>query len=216
MEPTDLTYSIALVGAMNPRIHSPEWYKAIGVLSETELSAILEDTDFVVASPLAQFGTKDFEIHCAPNRWLVRTKSEEEKSRIADITVATFDKALPHTPVSAFGFNFDYEIDVGPSISVGQKLAELLSNLPIQLPDGGSCQGGFKFECQYDDYKWKITLDPHPSETSKVLLKNNFHFDIKEEGMFELAPYLDRYFEGSQQSAWTQSEKIVSGFQLRA
>jgi hypothetical protein len=102
------TYAIVLIGAMNPRIHHPAWYQAVGLFDKEEAEAATK-LPLTLATPvLAQVQTPKLLINCQDNRWEIRTVEPDQVQRIQDIACKVFDELLVHTPIAAAGFNFTF------------------------------------------------------------------------------------------------------------
>src|ERR1700730_3850135 len=150
---SDNGYAIVVAGNMNPSIHHPAWYKLIGALSDEELGSALtgstspapaetpasqEGEVFEVASGLtvttpglAQFTAGKMRIACVGQSWTITTYEQALLSRICDVASSVFE-ALTHTPVSAYGINFNFhrKTNVGDT---GARLAQIVDATPLAL-----------------------------------------------------------------------------------
>ena len=134
-ESNDL-FSIVVVGAMNPSIHHPAWYRPMDILTEEE-SKRSEESGMILAvtQQISQFSSGAFTVVCEPHRWQVQTRHETQLQRLREIADKTFE-ILYHTQVSAFGFNFTYHRKTSLS-EVNTTLAMLIESLPIGLKPTG-------------------------------------------------------------------------------
>src|SRR5712692_7798773 len=115
------TYSIVVAGSMNPAIHHPAWYKAIGALSDEELQttgAVVHvgsvppaqfSAGAAICTPaISQFTAGRIRIACIVGQtWTIVTTDQNLWARIRDVAISVFE-ALGHTPVSAYGLNFTF------------------------------------------------------------------------------------------------------------
>jgi hypothetical protein len=116
-------FSITVAGAMNPAIHHPAWYRAIGALNDSELTLAGAAPDPAVqqtpgtspsgaALPIctpafSQFTAGAIRVICINQSWTISTHEKILLVKIRDIATKVFS-ALGHTPVSAYGLNFSY------------------------------------------------------------------------------------------------------------
>ncbi len=129
-EPNDF-FSIVVLGAMNPAIHHPAWYRLTNILTEGESERAEAGGTVVVTQQISQFSGDSFTIVCEPARWQVQTREETQLERLKEITERTFEK-LDQTPLSAFGFNFTYHRATSLP-HVNTTLANLIEELPLGL-----------------------------------------------------------------------------------
>jgi hypothetical protein len=127
-EPAEL-FGIVVVGNMNPRIHHPAWYEAVGILSSEE-SFFDKDRPLTCTPMFSQFQLADFAVSCSEVRWEIQTQDPKKLERILDFTGRAFD-VLKHTPITAFGLNFHFVRPTGLQ-DVGKRLAELVNALPLR------------------------------------------------------------------------------------
>lgn len=184
-------YSIVVVGAMNPRIHTPHWYRFVEVLSEEELDDALSPHGHpdspILTPPYARFTAGNLSFECQDGRWQVTSEHEQDIDRLAGIAAAIFDTALVHTPVSAFGVNLDYQIRSGegkPMVAIARRLGPAFPFLPASE----IAEAGLSWRVPQDGFSWRINLGP---DTDGALwVRNNFHFAVEQVGQFELGPLI--------------------------
>jgi hypothetical protein len=123
-------FSLVVVGAMNPSIHHPAWYRLNGIFTEEEYTAA-DKSSTLVTSQISQFSVGSVTILCDPVRWQAQTKDEAKLERLKEIAAKTFE-VLFHTPVSLYGLNFAYH-RVTTLSEVNSVLATLIRGLPLGL-----------------------------------------------------------------------------------
>lgn len=107
--------SLVVAGAWNPAILSPEWVGRWGLKLEGPVSAKVSLPAFdagIFSSP--KFTINDFEYSSRPDALLVLfPETRAEKFGPAEQTTYNLLEALPHTPISGLGHNFEM-IDENP------------------------------------------------------------------------------------------------------
>lgn len=168
-------FSIVVTGHMNPAIHHPAWYRQLGVLTDAEVAESIGNEGFVVLPQLAQFIVGSITIACIPQRWDIRTTDEEQLDRILDIAIKTH-KALDHTPVSAFGLNFDL-VEKSPVEHVGRHFGAALQ-AQVGLT-GTWLAGDLQFRSGTDKPAVSVAISSEPRDPRFVQVKNNFHYSTQ-------------------------------------
>src|SRR5437773_3339894 len=127
------SFTLLIVGNMNPAIHHPSWYQMTGVMHAEE-AEFAQAKPMVCTPALSQFGIKDLEILCDAQRWGATTRDASQIDRIRQIASKTFD-LLTQTPLSSYSLIFHqhrlFVRDVGPF------LASLVERLPIGFATPG-------------------------------------------------------------------------------
>ncbi|MCA9646778.1 MAG: hypothetical protein H6718_18235 [Polyangiaceae bacterium] len=125
-ESTAREFSVVVVGNMNPAIHHPMWY--IGEVPEfaAEAEASLSGNSILTAPNFAKFATQNITVECQMNRWLIAASSSEKFELALHVAQETF-RRLYETPVTAFGFNFDFRGPVGKASSALRELSSTLA-----------------------------------------------------------------------------------------
>lgn len=200
--------NIVVLGFMNPRIHHPAWYQLVGLLNEKEVDEAMKSADTFSVGPIAQFKTGDFLVACQEERWQIQTTKPECTERMRNIVGRLFDEILPHTPVSKFGFNFDYH-RITKAESVAQYLAECVTRTPLKLNGDRAATAELKLRRELDDYTAVVVVQPH-SDKSFVSVHNNYDYTVKTDAaLFKLADLIAKYYSGNQVDAETQTALIV-------
>ncbi len=99
--------AVVVARDVNVSIFKPLWLRTQNVLSEEEASA----DDMVIAPNLVRIPAPLFELFIIADRIQIRPSTDSDDAQ-ADIlrVLGGIVSALPHTPFTALGLNFDYEV----------------------------------------------------------------------------------------------------------
>jgi hypothetical protein len=201
------TYNVVVLGGMNPRIHHPAWYRTVGLLSEAETEAALKAPQTFAALPVAQVQTPEMVIFCQEERWEIRTSNENMCDRIINITIKLFDDILPHTPVSAAGYNFFLWKET--TRDANAYLATALTNAHLGLKGDDAISGEATVRRSTADHSSQVTIKPSPENRSRVLVHHNFEYRFLKEGPFKLAETFERRYGVDKKEAEEQTAMII-------
>ena len=200
-------FSIVVLGAMNPRIHHPTWYRLVGLISEQEEQQALE-SGLLVTPPVAQFQCPGFVVLCQEERWEVQTNRSELFVRLRDLTSRVFDELLNHTPLNRYGFNFDY-VRSTEAPDVAKLLAQAIVSLPLGLRAGNAAAGEIVLRRYEDDHTIAVTL--RPFESTAVKVASNFDYTTPgTKGFFNLRDRIESRHPIDHAEAVEQTAEIVS------
>ena len=104
------SYNITILGAMNPRIHHPFWYKLIGAITEEEYKQALSDPQLICTAFASQFSVSNIAVACQGERYTISTQIAGNRKRIAEIAGIVFKK-LFETPINRVGCNSILELE---------------------------------------------------------------------------------------------------------
>jgi hypothetical protein len=180
-------YNIVVIGAMNPRIHSPAWYSQYKLISEDEFKAATLSPGTMLTAQVAQFRFKEMTMLCLPDRWEIKTTRRSDADRIVTITQRIFDDLLMHTPVVAVGFNFIYSKKTDAT-NVARLLASRLVQLPFGLTGWAADSGEFSIRRFPNSGSNGLAIGPSPEadSPSHVSISINYEYRLVEEGQFKL------------------------------
>ncbi len=199
-------YNIVAVGAMNPRIHTPLWYRLIDCLTEDQERAIKE---IVVIPGFARFASPEYIIHCAEDRWEVATFEEKYRERILGVACKVFEK-LNETPVSAIGFNTVTNLQIAKA-NVPKALGKLgfATGFSLSNADETDCTFGFS---RREPFRVVVAnVAASPIREDMVLINYNTHIDFKPvPGYRNMTPDFIGNFEPHEREAKSFAEKIVN------
>jgi hypothetical protein len=102
------SFSVVLLGSMNPRIHHPKWYQSVGIFSQPEVDDAIQNQPVICTPAFSQFVVGDLVIKCLTDRWDIQTANRQKIDAIREIAERLFDDLLFHTPVNVVALNFDY------------------------------------------------------------------------------------------------------------
>jgi hypothetical protein len=122
IQPETDAASIVLLGAFNPRIFRPEWFKATEIIAGDEADAA---TIQVIHEALTIFSVDWAQITVEQNRFSIETQNAP-LIRIRDLVIKTFSEFLMHTPIHSMGINRIVHFDVG-DFSIRDKIGNLLA-----------------------------------------------------------------------------------------
>ena len=122
IEPELSDVSIVLIGKLNPAIFTPAWFALHKLLPESVAdTAQLQ----VVHQQVTEFSTNWLRLQVTPERFSAET-SLAPHIRLRDFVVRVFKDHLHHTPITAFGINWQVHFRVGSSAErdrIGRTLA---------------------------------------------------------------------------------------------
>jgi|SRR5208282_2476880 len=202
------TYAIVVVGGMNPLIHHPSWYRAVELLNDEEVEQATRTPFLIVTRPLSQFQTPKLTIACQDNRWEIRTSDPDQVQRIQDITSRVFDEILPHTPVMAAGFNFNYR-RATTAKDVAGYLASVLINAYLGLKGDHATSGEVTLRRSFDEHTALANVQPAPDDKGAVLIAHNFEYQFKHEGSFNLGDVIRQRYGLDRSESEEQTAVIV-------
>lgn len=188
--------AIVLLGAMNPRIHHPSWYRTAELLDANAEKLALQNPDTVCSQHIAHFRTAELQVSCLPDRWHVATDQVDLLDRLTEILIHTFDGKLHETPITAFGFNFEFHRRTDIS-DVASYLADCFRKLPIGVCELPSVAATFSSFHELEDNKVKLDIQPSVRSVDMLYIALNFHYEItsvygpvQQYGHFPLEPLI--------------------------
>jgi hypothetical protein len=229
-------YTIVVAGNLNPAIHHPAWYKAIGVLSDEELSGALAGAlqkagdgkipiigslgtmseGEPICSPLfAQFTVGRMRLICIPQNWTIATYDQALISRIVEITIAVFE-ALPQTPVSAYGLNFNFHRKTGTK-NIGARMAQIVdaTQFPFLKELNGSRSARVGYTIDQGARVLNISLEPSVRSPDTIFASLNAHHPIPAETgfrYFDLTPLLKQSVDQDLNDAKNLLSEVIAAF----
>jgi hypothetical protein len=210
-------FSIVVVGAMNPSIHHPYWYRLSDVISQAEADAALKNEDTICMPPAAHFRqASEWEISCQVDRWEIKTSREDQTRRILEIAAKVFT-LLDHTPVSAAGINAIFTRQASVP-DVAKLLADAVSSLQLGFQGEGSPSAEVSQQWAVKGRRWTVWVSPVLSAPSFVQVRTNAHYHEFGELLgthFDLADILRRHFEDDLALASSQLDRVMEALQRR-
>ena len=218
MEDLSQLFNIVVLGDMNPRIHTPAWYRLIDLIDDEEMEESVRATTTMSIPPAAQVQLTRILIQCLQHRWEIRTRDANKLQRMKSITAKVFDELLKHTPVSAMGFNFDFQRPTG--IAVGPFLAECLAKLPLDLSGENLLSGEMSIRRSQEDHTIQVKLraaSDHGKERVLVVENNyEYRFENKYHDFFNLADMIEARFDSDMGDAESRTDRILESIEKMA
>ncbi|MCG8425060.1 MAG: hypothetical protein MJE77_44835 [Proteobacteria bacterium] len=169
-------FSVVLLGAMNPALHHPTWYKAVGVLDDAQEREALA-AEFVFLPQLAQFHTADLQFFCDPQRWQLATANIGNVDKVVSITEVSFDEKLTETPLRAYGLNFNFHEETKCS-SVGVALSKMVASLPLGFSPTAETSAQLAFTEPVDGGRLRCNVEPSVHGPNFVFVGFNAHYEL--------------------------------------
>lgn len=204
-------YNIVVLGAMNPRIHHPMWYRLVGLITPEEADAAISLPGLLTTPHFSQFESNSFILVCQDDRWEIRTSDPGQLKRLHEIFVKVFDDILPHTPVSVVGFNFMFS-RATRSNDVGSLLAKCILATPLGLNDSEVTGGEVVLRRVDNDRTALVSVKAVPEEPGALFVANNYEYRIKASEAFQnfkLADVLSGRYEIDRLDAAEQTASIL-------
>lgn len=205
-------FSIVVVGAMNPRIHHPFWYRYVDLLSKEEAEEATENPETFCVPLLAQLQTQSLKIVCQEDRWEVQAAKPDLLQRLQDMTAKVFDDLLYHTPVKRFGFNFDYQRQTKHD-NVPGFLADCLGKTPMGLNRENATAAELVYRRSYEDRLVSVAVRPLPDK-QRVLVANNYEYPLRGEGFFKMGDRFSQRYYTDRADAEEQTRLIVESIDI--
>jgi hypothetical protein len=204
-------FSIVIIGAMNPSIHHPSWYRLVGILAPPEAETAAKAA---VCTPFgSQFQVGDLLVKCEPGRWLIQTGNPAALDRMVAIAAATFDH-LPETPVGAYGLNFLF-VRGTKLADIGKALAKAVNSLALGLWLEAAATVTFSVRIPTEGRMVQQDVAAVGGQPSHVSVSHNMHYTIQEgEGRFDLGGRLRELFPKEHGEAQQRTENIVTALNL--
>jgi hypothetical protein len=202
--------AIVIVGAMNPAIHHPGWYRAVELITEVELTTALQAGP-ASSQAFARFRFDGIEIFCLQDRWQIQGP-ETSGTRLLKLAMETFAR-LDETPVSAFGVNNDFHIEtVLPDVAA--KLATMSAEAGFGLGDiGPASSATFVLVHSGPDCTFRTTIAPSPRGPQYLSVLHNTHRNAPTGARkFSLAPLLEATFQIARSHSDRVSAALASIF----
>ncbi len=171
-------FSIVIVGAMNPRIHHPQWYRTIGAIDEAELQSTLSGASVLITAMVSQFQFPAAEaaiaINCIPDRWTIQTNTDSTWERIANVAARVFEK-LSETPCTIYGFNTQKHVKT-EAPNVKDTMATAIAEMQLGFPIGRSLASAVQLQSTEDDHKITVSLQPSLAGESSIFVAYNTEY----------------------------------------
>jgi hypothetical protein len=213
----DQLYSIVVVGAMNPRLHHPAWYLAIGAVTPEETAASLSTSNIIIVATHSQMDIAGCTVVCQMDRWEIRTSEERLRPRILEITSQVFAK-LNETPVNIYGLNTKLHRPTRvPDVKL--RLAEMLVRLDLGLAAKSAKGCGISFSNAFDTHSLNVEITPSPLAENLIHVGVNTEYQphaTEGEIYFDLGRQIREHFDADYTQALEVVGRVVSGINAEA
>ena len=121
IEPEISGVSIVLLGDLNPKIFTPDWFARYDLLSGEEANAAEVE---IIHQQVTKFRAGWLSLSVETNRFVAETT--DHSIQLRDLVVRTFQEYLSHTPIGMLGINREMHFSVGSTEErdrIGFKLA---------------------------------------------------------------------------------------------
>lgn len=209
--------SIVLIGAFNPIIFSPLWFKTNGIISESENESAEVELHH---RELTIFRLKWLNLLVQQDRFKVDTE-QAPYIKLSDFVIQTFREYLSHTPIGVMGINRMVEFSVDSEEirnKIGQKLAppEVWGNWGERISKknerghGGMRRLIMEQQALTDREFGYIRADVRPSKNKSngIWMEINDHYQIDNANLIgceRIINILEQNFE----SSIIRSERII-------
>lgn len=203
---TSSTLSVVVIGGMNPLIHSPGWYRFVGLISDEEHEQATKLMSFVTP-PMARVQLPTLVIQCEQNRWEAQTNQLDAGDRLAEIAGKVFDDLLKHTPVEAYGFNCHFAVQAERSVE--RSLLKALKGTGLTSGLDSGMKGQFAMTWERGEFTHRLEVSAPADNT--LLLASNFHHPIRvpdgveRPGFFAIGPHLKSWMSKHREEAMQQA-----------
>ena len=200
------SWHIVVVGAMDPRQHNPFWYKVIGAITDNEA----KKTQGFATPIQVQFSILEFTVQCSTSRWEISTHSENNLSRIEQVTEKVFQK-LSEVPVQAFGINTAIHADTKAK-EVRMILSKILLEDDLGFPDSDERDCSIHYIAgNSKDLTTSITIGQSTMAPNKVGVDYNRQHVIRGTGgYFDLGPEIRKHTRADWGAAGDFAAKLAA------
>jgi hypothetical protein len=211
-------YFVVVSGAMNPAIHSPQWYRVIGAIDETELQESLKipSNSTTSFSSQVQFGSPPLAVTCQPEQWWIQSSDAGSWARMLETASLVFAR-LKETPLVSFRLVTQRHIEADAS-DIKSVLARALIELKLGLPTGKSTGSTIALSVVEQDYEVNASIQPsYLSERSVfVLYQRQYEMPKAPSGYVDFGVLLKARFEQFLSGSAQVCTDIVAAVNARA
>lgn len=174
--------ALVIVGSWNKYILTEEWVSKF-LLSGDKIESIEYPLNY---DGSLKFNTKELIFFIAENRFIFIPKdySDEVYNKIHQIVSKLVDN-LPHTPITAFGINFGFEVNENETLDSLFSINDNLETENLKLINASIARA-----YSYNDSKLNFKII---KENTNYKLSFNFHFDVNDfyvlKGKFEITTF---------------------------
>lgn len=168
--------TLLIIGSWNSSIFTPEWVTRY-LLDGEELKV---EFPVLSSSTSLRFSTSKLVFFIEGNKLIIKeatSETEEEHLRLIEEIGRKIIQMLPHTPISAFGINFAFELELNEQVK--QLFAPNDEHLFSQL-EYPIINHELKRTFSIENYQLNLTI----KLTDKALIYFNYHYNSKDASEF--------------------------------
>jgi hypothetical protein len=203
-------FGIVLLGAMNPRLHHPLWYKLIGLIDEAEAAEAMAGS-LIVTPQISQFQTSKLQLTATSERWELHTQDPELRDRVAKMAATTFDEKLHETPISLFAFNNNFYLKAAGNDIAKSMASKLEKSLGLSFPNLQATST--MFVLTGDGGPINIRIEPSTRGSDEIFVAvNSNHAVTSSSGYFKLSEVFGQTLNTDCELARKYAKEIVDVF----
>jgi hypothetical protein len=199
------SYFVVVSGQMNPAIHSPQWYRVIGAIDETELQASLKipSNSTTSFSSQVQFGSPPLSVNCQSEQWWIHSSDVGSWPRMLEVASLVFAR-LKETPLESFRLQAQRHLATDAS-DIKSVVAGSLIELDLGLPTGKSTGSNILLSVVEQDYEVTVSIQPSNLSERSVFIMYQRQYEVPKapSGYVDLGALLkarfDQFSSGSAQ-----------------
>lgn len=204
---------IVVMGAMNPLVHSPQFYRSVGAMDEAELQGSLKMplNSTTAEGSSFQFGSPVFSINVQPGQWWIQSSNLESWERMLMITRLVFGK-LGGTPMNAYSLVSQRHIDTAiPSVKA--TLAKRIAAMGLGFADGESVASNIELVVKEEDYLVTTSVQPSVLGEQSVYTYYQRHYSvpISPSGTFALEPVVRSRLQAFEEASRRFFDAAIAG-----
>jgi hypothetical protein len=195
--------AVVLASVFNPSVFRDSWLRDAGVLEDDEPLPGFLFSDQAVHLPTARFT-----LTVVPPQLQFAPSDPATARPLVPRIVGELVRRLPHTPLTAVGLNYVWNVDPedAPMPEVTRRLF-LPANSPLAA-DFAADDALFGLYCSKNVDECRLRLNIKPLPDQKIQFSFNFHRDVNGPGSAEaICAVLDR---------WVEFETLTTGIVNRA
>jgi hypothetical protein len=204
---------IVVTGAMNPLVHTPQFYQTLGAMSEAELQDSLkmplnstspENSQF-------QFGTPPFQVNVQPGQWWIQSSNLESWDRMLTITRLIFGK-LGATPMNAYSLVAQRHIATSIP-SVKSVLGKRIASMGLGFAGGDCLASNIELVLKEEGYLVTTAVQPSVMDPQSVyaFYQRQFIVPVSPTGTFILEPVVRGRLADFEEASKRFFDAVVAG-----
>jgi len=172
--------NIVAIGAFNPAIFHPDWFRANAILPSAEVDAATQADSLLITRDFTQIRFESLVVKVTQERWEIATERLDWRRDLGPIVSSVF-KVLGHSPVNIVGFNVILHRGVDSVEGVMRRWAPLADLASVVGEEGAEepPRIGASVRAKWDGYRALVGLEPSAKLSGGVFLSQNFEKNLK-------------------------------------